>query len=156
MLSKICPKRPLQYIQCAFVYVILYNTLNNGCYLISAILGDSCHIIYFPNSGWRGIFESFFSSVSPHLQIIVNHNWGDIDSAFVATKKELGDNLSLIKDIYRTTSQKSMYDKYIMKHIKDSLERHAIRHIEQNHASYCAIIGSKSVDYFSTEMKEIM
>ena len=56
--------------------------------------------------------------------MVNSHKESGFDSTYAATKKELGDNVSLIKDIDRITSQKSMYDKYIIKHIRDSLERH--------------------------------
>ena len=58
-------------------------------------------------------------------------------------KSKLSDNVSLIKDIDYITAQKSMYYKYIIKHIGDSLERVGRIHTEQNHALYCSIIGSK-------------
>ena len=149
MLSNMCPKHPLQDIKCIFRDGILDNTLNDGCDLNSATLGDACHLLDSTNINWRGNSKSDFSSVSPHLQIMVNsHYESNFDSSYAATKKELGDNVILIKDIYRITAQNSMYDKYIIKHIRDTLERHGSSHSEQNHALYCSIIGSKPVHYF--------
>ena len=82
------PKRPLQDIKFTFGDGIMDNTFNDGCDLSSAILGNSCHTLASPNSVWRVIFKSSFSSVSPHLQIMVNsHNESGFDSAYADTKK---------------------------------------------------------------------
>ena len=64
--------------------------------------------------------------------------------------------MSLIKNIDRITAQKSIYDKYIVEQCTDSLELHGISHAEQNLFFHCIIIVSKSVDYFTTDMKEIL
>jgi hypothetical protein len=107
MLAEMCPKRPLQDIKCIFGDGILDNTLNDGCDLNAAILGDSYHLLDSPNSVWRGTFKSSFSDVSPYLRIMVNsHNASDFDSAYAAAKKALRGKVSLIEDLDRIADKK--------------------------------------------------
>ena len=87
-----------------------------------------------------------------------SNNERDFGSAYAATKKELVRNVILIKYLDHITPQKSTDAKYIKKRIRGSLEHHRSSYAQKNHSMYCAIIGSKSVDYLLTavnDMREI-
>ena len=85
-----------------------------------------------------------------------SNNERDFGSAYAATKKELVRNVILIKDLDHMNSQKSTDAKYIKKHIIGSLEHHRSSYAQKNHSMYCAIIGSKSVDYLLTAVNDML
>eukprot|EP00978_Attheya_sp_CCMP212_P042149 scaffold252268_cov45-Attheya_sp.AAC.2 len=131
MLAEMCPGHKLNDVKCIFGDGILDNSLNDDSDLNAAILGDSYHLISTPNSVWRGLFKSHFSSIENDLYVMMNTNSEtEFDNAYASAKRILSGNVSMIEYLDDMAKKRNTYSKYIVGNLPGSLRRHGQTHAE--------------------------
>ena len=145
-LADMCPKRPLNKIEAIYGDGIFDDSFKDGIDLRAVILGDVYHLFLSKTSIWKTEFGPLFGRIEGQLKkMIYSYTEQEYNDAFNDAKTKLSRNVAAFEALLHIDTYKHMFAKYLVQLVPGNLGRQGSSHAEQNHSSYVARIGPKSV-----------
>ena len=126
------------------------SSLLDGLDCDAKVLADVFHLFVAKDSNWRKQFGSNFGKIEDCLkQMIHSYTEENYIQYFNAAKTILAGNVQALDYLAKIDENKCTFSRYLVRMVRGNLERQGSTPAEQNHSSFVARIGPRSVQNIS-------